>query len=92
MARKNNGMGIFSLARTGFGLGLGFAAVNMLLIGVALLLFIPGFIMLNKEQKKPKEEQNQGTKIFAFVLMGLGVVVGLGFGGGALLGEIGEEL
>ena len=76
----------------GFGLGLGYIASLMIFILLAMLFFVPGYILLNREQKKPAAEQSQATKIIAFVLMGLGVVVGLGFGAGAFLGEIGEEV
>lgn len=92
MAARRNSPSFGSLIRIGFGLGLGSAGVFILLTLVALLFFVPGYILLNREQKKPKEEQNSTNKTIGFVLMGLGVVIGLGFGAGAFLGEIGQEL
>ena len=90
MAKQQPGFG--SLVRIGFGLGLGSIGALVLFTLLGLLFFVPGFIILNREQKKPKEEQSQSMKIFAFVLMGLGVIMGVGLGAGTFLGEIGEEL
>lgn len=83
---------ILSYARMGFGAGIGLFLASIIFVFIGMLFFIPGFIILNKQQKKPKEEQSQGMKIFAFVLMGMGVIIAGGLGFGALLGEVGEEI
>jgi len=83
---------IFSLARTGFGVGLGFMLASIVYIFIGILLFIPGFILLNKEQKKKKEDQRGSIKVIAFILMGLGMIITGGLGFSTLLGEVGDEL
>ena len=79
--------------RVGFGLGIGWIGSFILMMFVAMLFFIPGFILLQREQAKEKkgEEANGTMKIVAYILMGLGVILGLGFGGGVLLEELGGE-
>jgi hypothetical protein len=47
--------------------------------------------MLSKERKKPKNEKDTTSLIIAFVLMGIGSVVGLGLGAGVLFSSILEE-
>lgn len=83
---------IFSLARTGFGVGLGLMLASIVFIFIGVMFFIPGFILLNKEQKKKKEEQRTSMKVIAFILMGLGMIIAGGLGFATLLGEIGDEL
>jgi hypothetical protein len=60
----------------GFGVGLGFIVVQIIFSFIAIALFISGFILLKREQKKKEkgEPVNNGLKIFAYVLMGLAVV------------------
>ena len=82
---------IMEYARVGFGSGLGLFASLMLFTLVGVIFFIPGFILVNREQKKPKEEQNQTMKVFGYILMAIGMIVGLGFGAGAFFGELGSE-
>ena len=79
------------LVYVGFFAGLGSLAAFMILTVVALVFFVPGFILLKKEQSKPKEEQKQSTKVLAYVLMGIGMIVGVGFGAGTFFGELGGE-
>ena len=68
-----------TLIKTGFGLGIGVLAAQMIFLLVGLAFFIPGYIMVSKEKK----DTSSGSKIGGIVLMGIGVVfmggVGLGF-------------
>jgi hypothetical protein len=84
---------IMNYARVGFGLGLGWIGSLILMMFVAMIFFIPGFVLLQREQAKEKkgEEANMTIKVIAYILMILGVVLGLGFGGSELLGELGGE-
>lgn len=68
--------------KTGFGLSLGFNLLTIIMIIVAIALFVPGFILVRREQKKAKngEEENNARKITGYVLMGFGMVFGFGFG------------
>ena len=70
---------------------LGFLAAFAVYIFIALLLFVPGFILLKKEQAKPKEQQSMAMKVLAYVLMALGMVIGLGMGSGIFFNELGGE-
>lgn len=78
--------------KAGFGMTLGSVAVFMICIFLAMCFFIPGFVLLNLEQKRPKEKQRTWMKVVAFILMGIGCIVGLGFGFGPMLGELVSEL
>ena len=82
---------IMEYARIGFGSGLGIFASMVLFILVGLALFIPGLILVNREQKKPKDKQNNTMKIVGYVLMGIGAAVGLGVGASTLFSEISSE-
>lgn len=76
--------------RMGFGVGLGSGVAFMILILVALAFFIPGFIMVKRQLKIEKKEDRSTSKLVAgFVLMGIGMVVGLGFGAGTFFSELG---
>jgi hypothetical protein len=84
---------IMNYARVGFGFGIGWIGSFILMMLVAMLFFIPGFVLLQREQAKEKkgEEPNGTIKVVAYILMVIGVILGLGFGGGALLEELGGE-
>ena len=82
---------IMEYARIGFGSGLGIFASMVLFILVGLALFIPGLILVNREQKKPKDTQNNTMQIVGYVLMGIGAAVGLGVGASTLFSEISSE-
>jgi uncharacterized membrane protein HdeD (DUF308 family) len=67
--------------KAGFGTSLGFAMT--ILIGV--LLFLPGYIIVTRENKKVKSDRNTGTLVLGFILMFVGVALGFGiFSGDAL--------
>jgi hypothetical protein len=84
---------IMNYARVGFGFGIGWIGSFILMMLVAMIFFIPGFVLLQREQAKEKkgEEANGTIKVIAYILMVIGVILGLGFGGGVLLEELGGE-
>jgi hypothetical protein len=71
--------------------GAGFLAAfsGALLIGMAF--GIPGLILVAREQKKPKGDQNTALLVFGFILMILGAAIGLGFNAGGLVNSIKNE-
>jgi hypothetical protein len=81
-----------SLFAIGFGLTLGSIAATIIFIAIGLLLFIPGFLIVKKEQKKPGDQQSMGLKVMGYILMILGCIVALGLGFGMLLGLLAEEI
>lgn len=66
--------------KMGFGLGLGSMLAAMVYVFIGLLFFIPGLMLLGKERKKAKEEQNNTNIAIAYLLMILGAIFGLGMG------------
>lgn len=92
-AKKLAGGGWFSsYFKAGFGLGLGSILALMLVMALAVGIFIAGFILVKKESKKPKDQQNTTRKVVGFVLMGLAMVIGLGFGAPVFFALLGEAL
>ena len=90
---KDNGSGdMGEYMKAGFGLSMGSFAAFMLLTLIAMIFFIPGFIIVVKQNKKPKGERDTTWLVVGFVLMGLGMVIGLGFGAGAFFGELSSDL
>jgi hypothetical protein len=75
-SRSNGNSNFNSYFNMGFGLGLGFGVAEILLTFVAFLFFIPGFILLKREQAKEKkgEKANTGLKTLAYVLMIIGAL------------------
>jgi len=71
--------------------GAGFltAISGALLLGLAF--GIPGFILVTRENQKPKSRRNMGLLVLGFVLMALGVVFGLGLNAGGLFEGIAEQ-
>lgn len=84
MAKSTN------IMKLGFFAGLGSSASFMINIAIAMLFFIPGFILLRRE--KVKRVQDESTKILAYILMGIGMIVGLGFGSGTFLTELANNI
>jgi len=76
-----------SLIKTGFGIGIGVLAAQMIFVLLGLAFFIPGYIMFNKDKKDKKDNSSAG-KIGGLVLMGIGVVLMGGFGLGLFMGEL----
>jgi hypothetical protein len=90
MAKKANGP-IVSAFKLGFGAGLGLLLSKALFFLVAMATFIPGFIMYKNEKKKSKDQQSTTTIVIGLVLMGLGCVLGFGFGTGIFFGSVVSE-
>ena len=68
-----------SLVKTGFGLGLGLYAAQVLFLLLGLAFFLPGYSMFQKATQEKKD------KVVPFVLMAVGVVIMGGAGLGILL-------
>ena len=64
----------------GFFGGLGSGLATMIFVFIAMVLFIPGLIIVIMQNKKPKEDRNTGLLVLGFALMGLGVIAGMGMG------------
>lgn len=77
-----------SLVKTGFGLGIGLMAAQILFIIIGAALFIPGFILFTKE--KNKSDKNSTNQITGLVLMGVGALIMGGLGFGLFLGHLGS--
>ena len=68
-----------NLVKTGFGLGFGLYAAQIVFLLIGAAFFFPGYLML---QDKSKKRSPTSEKIFPFILMAIGVLImgGLGFG------------
>jgi len=62
------------------------ALSGALILGMAF--GIPGLILVTRENKKPKSSRNQALLILGFIMMALGVALGLGFNAGGLVNGI----
>ena len=89
---QNNQNSMGSMVRLGFGLTLGGLLASIIFFAVAIAFFIPGFIIVKKQQKKEKAARNGTTLVIGYVLMGLGMVIGLGFGAGVFFSTLSEDL
>lgn len=79
---------IRSLAKTGFGLGLGVMAAQVLIMLIGGALFIPGYLLLSSQKKDP--QPSEAKRITGLVLMGIGVLIMGGVGFGFLLENLTE--
>lgn len=77
-----------NIVKTGFGLGLGLFASQIVFILVGLLFFVPGFVMF-KNASTPEQKGSSG-QIGGLVLMGVGVVLAGGLGLGLFLDDLGD--
>lgn len=75
-----------SMAGTGGALT---AISGALLLGLAF--GIPGFILVTRENQKPKSRRNMTLLILGFILMAIGVVLGLGLNAGGLFEGIANQ-
>ncbi len=68
-----------NLFKTGFGLGLGVYAAQIVFLLIGMIVFFPGYLMY---QEKKKDNAPDSEKIVPFVIMAVGVVLmgGAGFG------------
>ena len=78
-------------AKPAFGIGLGAFGSFVFYMFFAVILFVPGFILVKKEHAKPKDKQNNGMLATGYVLMAFGMIFGMGFGAGMFFGELGGE-
>lgn len=83
--------GFGSLVKAGFALTLGSVLLFFILTALALALFIPGFLMVTRENRKPKEQQDESRKVIGYILMALGIILGLGLGAGTFFSLIAGE-
>lgn len=75
-----------NLIKTGFGLSIGMIGAQLIFMALGLLLFVWGMSLLKKARR------GQGSLSAAYVVMGLGVVLGLGLGAGAFIDEVSSNL
>lgn len=70
---------VLSLARTGFGLGLGVMAAQIVFLLVGAAIFIPGYLMFVKS--KDEKQKNTATQVTSIIMMAIGVLImgGIGF-------------
>jgi hypothetical protein len=73
-----------SLMKTGFGLGLGLYAAQVLFLLLGLAFFLPGYSMFQKASQEKRD------KVVPFVLMAVGVIIMGGAGLGILLDSFNE--
>lgn len=74
--------------KLGFGLGLGSTLALIMFMALGMGLFIGGYVMYRKAKKAEKPDRTH--MIIAIVLMALGSLIGLGFGGPFLLEALGD--
>lgn len=77
-----------NLFKTGFGLGLGVYAAQLVFVLFGMIVFFPGYTMY---QQKTRENAPASEKYFAFALMLLGVVL-MGGSGFYLLTDAATDL
>ena len=65
------------------------AIAGFLLLGMAF--GIPGAIIVMRENKKPKEKRTTALLVIGFILMIIGVALGLGFNSEGLMNSIGNQ-
>jgi 4-hydroxybenzoate polyprenyltransferase len=85
------GTSMGSFIKAGFGLGVGSILATIIFMLIAVALFIPGFIMVKSEQKKDKDKRNTTKLVIGYILMGLGMVLGMGFGASIFFSMLGGE-
>jgi len=79
---------ITSLAKTGFGLGLGLMGAQVVFMIIGALLFIPGYVLLDSARKE--QPPSTTKRVTGLVFMGIGVVIMGGVGFGFLLENLSE--
>lgn len=65
------------------------ALAGALVLGMAF--GIPGLILVTRENQKPKSRRNQTLLILGFILMAIGVALGLGFNAGGLVEGVANQ-
>jgi len=77
---------IKSYAKMGFGLGVGVIAAQLIYMALGLLVFVIGLSMLSKARK------NNTSVVPAYIIMGIGMVLGLGLGAGIFFDNLSQNL
>jgi glycerol uptake facilitator-like aquaporin len=77
--------------KAGFGTGGGVLSAFMAAMLVALVFFVPGFILITRENKKPKESRNTTMLVIGFILMFIGVILSTGALGGTALNSLSNQ-
>ena len=69
----------------------GFLAVFSSALVLGMAFGIPGLILVTRENQKPKSQRDQTLLILGFILMALGVALGLGFNAGGLVEGVANQ-
>ena len=77
---------IKSYAKMGFGVGVGVIAAQLIYMALGLLVFVIGLSMLSKARK------NNGSVVPAYIVMGIGMILGLGLGAGLFFDNLSKNL
>lgn len=77
--------------KAGFGTGGGFLSAFAAAMLLGLVFFIPGFILITRENKKPKESRNTTNLVIGFVLMFIGVILTAGAFAGDTLNALANQ-
>jgi hypothetical protein len=83
--------GMMNYAKPAFATGIGLFGSLVFYMFLAMLFFVPGFILVKKEHSKPNDKKNDGMLALGYVLMGFGIIFGMGFGAGIFFSELGGE-
>lgn len=75
----------------GFGAALGAGLSSMIFIAIGLAFFIPGIYLLAEERKKNDTDRSQARLVLAYILMGLGAIIGLGMGASFIFSNLLED-
>jgi hypothetical protein len=78
--------------RMGFFSSLGGILAMMIFVFIGLLFFIPGLIIVMKQHKKEKADRSTGMLVLGYILMGIGMILGLGMGLGAFASQLSEDM
>ena len=62
--------------KIGFGTGLGFHLVSILMIIVGIIIITPGAYILYKQSKQPKHLRSTSLMIGGIILIVIGIIVG----------------
>lgn len=99
---RNSGISRFrDTVKTGFGLSIGGFFAYMIFLVIAMAFFIPGFILVRRQQEKEEsrgeggeggEDPNTSIKVLGYVLMVIGMIVGLGFGASGFLTLLSNDI
>jgi hypothetical protein len=73
---------VMNAAKNGFGLALGFGAMNI----IGILIFLVGLYLVMQNKKKDDGDKQDPKFIFGVILMVIGVALSFGFGGDQLIG------